>query len=33
VDVTAHQAVARRVSKTSGPIQQGDRVASKILGS
>lgn len=33
VDVTAHEAVARPVGRTMSPIQQGDRVASKILGS
>jgi myosin heavy subunit len=33
VEVTPHEAVARPVSRTSSPVQQGDRVASKILGS
>jgi len=33
VDVTAHEAVARPTSRPTTPIQQGDRVASKILGS
>jgi len=33
VDVSAHEAVARPVSRPLSPIQQGDRVASKILGS
>lgn len=33
VDVTAHEAVARPMARPIGPIQKGDRVASKILGS
>ena len=28
-----HEAVAQPVARPLGPIQQGDRVASKILGS
>jgi hypothetical protein len=33
ISVTPHEAVAQPVSRPSGAIQQGDRVASKILGS
>jgi hypothetical protein len=32
MDVTAHTAVGQPVSKPLSPLQQGDRVASKILG-
>jgi hypothetical protein len=33
IQVTPHEAVAQPVNRPLGPIQQGDKVASKILGS
>jgi hypothetical protein len=33
LEVTPHQAIAQPVGRLNAPLQQGDRVASHILGS